>query len=254
MRLAQWQDSFMEALAPEGCDDEFLSLVNSHESARIEIYRNNTLQALKATLVKAFPICQQIVGESCFARLARDYLDANPMQESNLNHYGDGFSHFLEGVLQANPAFEGLEYLPELAQMEWLLLKSYYAADGLSCYKLVEIAGLNERQQEEVVMVLRPDVFILHSSFPLYEIWLSHQQDSDHIEIDMPQDRYHLCISRDPFKPKVERISRAGFELLAAFGAEETLGEMTEATIDMSAMPEFIAKGWICGFRLREPV
>jgi len=253
MRLAQWQNSFIEALSPEGRDEEFLSLVNPRESARLEIYRNNTLQALKATLIKAFPICERVVGESCFAKMAQDYLDVNPMQESNLNHYGEGFPRFLESILETNPAFYGLEYLAELAQLEWLLLKSYYAADGIDGLELAQIAGLNERQQADVVMILRPDVFILDSDFPLYEIWLNHQQHNDHVDIDMPQEHYHFCIYRDPFKPKVERISRSGYELLRAIDAEESLGEMTQASYDMTPLAEFISKGWVCGFRLREP-
>lgn len=257
MRLAQWQNSFMEALAPEGCDKEFLSLVNPRESARLEIYRNNTLQALKATLTKAFPICEQIVGETCFAKMAQDYLNVNPMQESNLNHYGEGFPRFIEGILETNSAFNGLDYLPEFARLEWLLLKSYYAADAVNCQELPEIAGLSEQQQEGVIMILRPDIFIRDSGFPLYEIWQNHQdlnarEPSDHVEIDMPQEHYHFCIYRDPFKPKVERISRPGYMLLRAIEAEETLGEMTEAATDMTPLAEFIAKGWICGFRLRE--
>ncbi len=258
MRLAQWQNSFMEALGPEGCDEEFLSLVNPRESARLEIYRNNTLQALKATLIKAFPICERIVGESCFAKMAQDYLNVNPMLESNLNRYGEGFPRFLECIIETNSAFNELDYLAEFAQLEWQLLKSYYAADGRSCLELAEIAGLSERQQENIVMILRPDIFIRSSGFPLYEIWQNHQEcnaqeHSDHVEIDMPQKRYHFCIYRDPFKPRVERISRLGYELLMAFDAEETLGEMTQATYDMTPLPEFIAKGWICGFRMREP-
>jgi len=258
MRLAQWQNSFMEALDPNGCDEEFRSLVNSHESARIQIYRNNTLQALKATLIKAFPICQRIVGDSCFARMAQDYLKVNPMLESNLNRYGEGFPRFLEGILETNSGFYGLEYLPELALLEWQLLKSYYAADGISCLELTAIAELSERQQENVVMVLRPDIFILDSAFPLYEIWLNHQEcnareSCDHVEIDMPQAHYHFCIYRDPFKPRLERISHPEYGLLRAIYAEESLGKMTEATYDMTPLPQFIAKGWICGFRMREP-
>ncbi len=253
MHLAQWQNSFMAALGPEGCDEEFLSLVNPRESARLEIYRNNTLQALKATLIKAFPICERIVGESCFAKMAQDYLNVNPMQESNLNHYGEGFPRFIEGILDTNSAFIGLEYLAELAQLEWIFLKSYYAADGVSCSELTQIAGLSERQQEDIVMVLRPDIFIRDSIFPLYEIWLNHQQTKDHVEIDMPQERYCFCIYRDPFKPRVERLTRSEYEVLKAVDAEETLGEMTEAECDMTPLPELIGKGWICGFRLREP-
>ena len=174
MHLAQWQNSFMAALGPEGCDEEFLSLVNPRESARLEIYRNNTLQALKATLIKAFPICERIVGESCFAKMAQDYLNVNPMQESNLNHYGEGFPRFIEGILDTNSAFIGLEYLAELAQLEWIFLKSYYAADGVSCSELTQIAGLSERQQEDIVMVLRPDIFIRDSGFFNYHYRLFH--------------------------------------------------------------------------------
>lgn len=250
MRLAQWQASFIEALSPGGSDEALLSLVEPDLASRLDVYRNNSLQALTATLSIAFPICQELVGEVCFSRLARDYIQTNPMLDSNLNHYGEAFPLFLHGITARRPEFDKVSYLAEVARLEWSLQLSYYAADNLDCQQIVQMAELAEEQHQDVVMRLRPDIFILESSFPLYEIWLAHQHEPS--AIDNSATEYFMSVSRDPFKPQVNPLSEQDFRLLDAIACGESLGEMTLRGLDMRSLAHWIARGWVCGFTLQE--
>ncbi|WP_076414004.1 DNA-binding domain-containing protein [Shewanella sp. UCD-KL12] len=251
MRLAQWQDAFIDALSQDGSDEAMLSLVNPAQGSRLGIYRNNSLQALTSTLRITFPICFELVGEHCFNLLAKEYIQSNPMLEINLNHYGEKFPLFLEQVIGTSEQFSKVEYLGQMAQLEWLIQLSYYAADSLNCLPIAQIAEVNEQQHKDLLLLLRPDVFILQSGYPLYDIWLTHQQDT-HIDIDFSQSEYYFSISRDPYKPLVKQINEHHYCLLHALSKGESLGEMIEQGVEMSSLPEWIAAGWVCGFRMRE--
>lgn len=251
MRLAQWQDSFIQALRQGGSDEALLSLVKPGQASRLDIYRNNSLQALTATLSISFPISLQLVGEACFNQLATDYIQSNPMREMNLNHYGETFPAFLKQIIDTRIEFSRVKYLPQLADLEWSLQLSYYAADSLDCSPIASIAELTEAQHQDVVMLLRPDISIHHSTYPLFDIWHAHNQD-EHVVIDKPQADYFFSVSRDPFKPLVKPLVAVDYHLLNAISAGASLGRMTELGIDMSPLPTWIAKAWICGFCLRD--
>ncbi|BAJ04201.1 HvfC/BufC family peptide modification chaperone [Shewanella violacea] len=249
MRLAQWQESFIDALRQGGDDEALLALVDPAQASRLAVYRNNSLQALTARLSIAFPICQELVGETCFSRLAVDYIHTHPMVESNLNSYGEAFPRFLLGIIARGPEFDKVRYLAEVARLEWSLQLSYYAADSRDCQQLAQMANLSEDQQQDVVLGLRPDIFILESSFPLYEIWLVHQHEPS--AIDCSDAEYFLSVSRDSFKPQVNPLSEQDFKLLDAIACGESLGEMMHRGLDMASLPQWIARGWVCGFILR---
>lgn len=221
MRLAQWQESFIDALRQGGSDEALLSLVEPAQGSRLDVYRNNSLQALTACLSLTFPISHELVGEACFSWLASDYIQTHPMIDSNLNCYGETFPLFLQEIIENWPEFEKLGYLAEVATLEWSLQLSYYAADSLDCQQIAQIAELSEEQHHDVVMRIRPDIFILKSSFPLYEIWLAHQHESS--AIDYSSVEYFLSVSRDPFKPMVKPLSDQDFKLLDAIADRKSV-------------------------------
>lgn len=250
MRLAEWQEAFVCALSKSRADEALLSLVNSREAERLSVYRNNSKQALAAALGISFPICKQVLGEVCFEQLAQRYQALHPLKLSNLNLYGEHFPELLTDTIARHLEFEGLEYLADLARLEWLIQLSYYAADKLACLPLSDISSFTELQQASLIMLLRPDVHLFSSPFPLYEIWLKYQQDQDDIKIDSPQKHYFFAIYREPFKPKVQRICSELYRVLGDIQQSRTLGQINESGVDMSALNSGITRGWVCGFHL----
>ncbi|NRD71973.1 putative DNA-binding domain-containing protein [Shewanella sp. VB17] len=248
MRLVEWQNAFVDALSEKGFDTPLLSLVNAREIDRLAVYRNNNNQALTAAMRTAYPICDKILGEQCFDQLARNYQVHHPLKQSHLNQYGEFFSELLANTIAVHTEFAGLEYLSDLAQLEWLLQLSYYAGDRRDCYSLSQLGLLSEDQQASVVMLLRPDVKLLRSTYPLYELWLKYQGEQDNIKISAPEDEYHFCIYRNPFKPQVERISSEEYRVLTDIMLSHSLSQMTESGVDMASLNSVITTGWVCGF------
>ena len=249
MRLVEWQEAFIDALSVKGTEASLLALVNEREAGRLSVYRNNSKQALTAAMKMTFPICETILGSSCFEQLAEEYQQKYPLTSSNLNQYGESFHRLLAEITPSHSGFVGLEYLADLAQLEWLLQLSYYAADGPICSPLSQLEFLNEEQQMAVVMILRADIELLSSKHPLYELWLKYQQGQENILISDPQQIYHLCIFRDPFKPKVQRITPELYRILVDIKQSCSLAQMSEQGVDMALLNGIITNGWVCGFR-----
>ncbi len=248
MRLAEWQDAFVNALSENGSEESLLSLVNTREASRLSVYRNNSKQALTAAMRTTFSMCNNILGERCFEQLALNYQQCYPLTLSDLNQYGESFPHLLVETIGNHSEFEGLEYLADLAQLEWRLQRSYYAGDAQVCAPFSLLELLTEEQQAEVVMLLRPDINVLSSRYPLYELWVKHQDDSEVVDICEPAETYYFCIYRDPFKPKVQRITSALYQILSDITLSRTLAQISESSADMTSLNWAISQGWVCGF------
>ncbi len=96
MRLVDWQQSFVEILTePKQASRRFNGFVQPEHQVRIDIYRNNNLQALMGVLAARFPLCLRILGQKCFEQFCQAYALANPLTQANLNQYGSEFSHFI---------------------------------------------------------------------------------------------------------------------------------------------------------------
>ncbi|MEC4726229.1 DNA-binding domain-containing protein [Shewanella sp. D64] len=248
MRLAEWQDAFVNALREEGHDKQLLAMVNAREINRLSVYRNNSKQALMAAMRATFPISESILGETCFEQLAQNYQQHYPLKVSDLNQYGESFPLLIAEIITTHSEFEGVNYLADLAQLEWLLQLSYYAGDGLVCSPFSQLEFLCEDQQADAVMLLRPDIKLLSSSYPLYELWIKYQEGKEAVDISDPVEIYHFCVYRDPFKPKVQRIAPELYQILVDITLSRTLDQISESGSDMAALNWAISKGWVCGF------
>ncbi|MCL1050339.1 DNA-binding domain-containing protein [Shewanella abyssi] len=259
MRLADWQGAFIQALQADGDDSELLSMVNERERSRLSVYRNNAFQALLNGLQTSFPVCQTVLGEGCFTQLAQQYGITYPLNDANLNHYGAQFPQLLSREIEQHQAFEGLEYLPELAALEWSLKQGYYAQDRSAFLKLSQVYGLealgrlSEAQQQQAVLLLQPDIELLTCQYPVQRIWLKHQataepdeQPPEHSDANL----FYLVIFRDHFKATFTLVAAAEAQLLQSIKQGLSLGALTAADVDLSVLPKLIQRGWLAGYRL----
>ncbi|ABV85450.1 DNA-binding domain-containing protein [Shewanella pealeana] len=256
MRLADWQKAFIQALEPQGSATRLVQLVNEAEQNRLEIYRNNAFQAILSALQLVFPVCQAVVGETCFTQLVKGYGQQYPLNDSNLNRYGQNFAHWLALEISQHQVFRDLQYLPELAQLEWLLNQSYYAMDleGFmlppNC-SLEQLAELNDLEQQQAVLLLRPDLELLICHYPVQQVWHRHKQSSkNNIAEHIDNDAYYLVIHRNGFKAEFSLVEQPMMRLLQALAEGQTLAQITNPAQDLSLLSELIERQWICGFRL----
>ncbi len=93
---------------------------------RIDIYRNNTRLNRIAALTDAYRNVVQLVGTEYFRSLARAYVDRTPPKSANLHDDGAEFAAFIRGF----PFAADLPYLGDVAEVDWLLHRAYFAADA----------------------------------------------------------------------------------------------------------------------------
>ena len=190
---------------------EWLRVRNGTPAARLAIYRNNTLTNLRGTLREVYPIIDQLVGAAFFDRMAAEFIAAHPSQSGDLNDYGGGFEEFIAGFAPA----AALLYLPDVARLEWVLEKAYYAADRGSM-QLARLAEVPPERYADLRLVLHPAATLVRSRYPLQTIWEVHQPGyvgDGHVDLGVGDTA--LLVTRRGLDVIMEPLDQAEFLFLA---------------------------------------
>lgn len=249
MRLNEIQQAYAQAIYSgdsKALEDQIFGTENFPKSSRVNIYRNNTLGALKDALRSVYPVCVALVGEDYFNQLANVHVSEYPSTDRNLDFYGEQFPVTLQNLIDTREELQSLAYLADVAKLEWCLHEIYYAADRAP-FDYESFAKLTAEQQTRVRFKLAADVRLLHSAFPVYDIWLSHQDDSH--DINNEQVHRYILFYRETWKPEMMQLDQNSYELLMAMQRNTPLLELTDllekSPIDIAAL---IQKGLVAGF------
>lgn len=194
------------------------ALLEGGGSARMAVYRGNVFGNWRGTLAGAYPVTRVIVGDPFFGALARAYGRARPSRSGDLNEFGEGLAAFLETF----PDTQDLPYLPDVARLEWLVHRAYYAADAR--------AFEPERALEAR---LAPACGLLESAWPLAAIWQAHQPGGDPASVDLAAGPERVLVLRPAWRVEVRALTRGDFHFLAGLGGG--LGAALEAAVAADA-------------------
>jgi len=160
---------------------------------RLRIHANHYTITLGEALAATFPVTRQLVGERCFAVLAREFAALAPPASPCLFEYGAGFPRYLAAV----PTLMTLPYLPDVARLEWVMNEARHAADAPRL-PIEALAPLQDACFSEVVFTLHPAVRLLASPFPVERIWRLNQPDADpDARVSLDEGVTRLLINRD---------------------------------------------------------
>ena len=96
------------------------------EPAFLDVYRNGFLKTCTQVLRASYPAVAELIGEACFASLARRYVDAHPPRSASLVEYGGSFAAIVEETREIH----GLAYLGCIARLDRAWTEVYFAADS----------------------------------------------------------------------------------------------------------------------------
>ena len=218
--LAALQRDFGAAIASRDKAAEAAPIFRGPPQAALErlaVYRGNVVGACTKALAGAYPIVAKIVGDSFFEGLAREYLRRFPSMSGDLNEFGAQLSQFVARFEHT----QDLPYLPDVARMEWLAHRAYYAAD-----------------EPGPGLWLAPACALLTSPWPLARIWEVHQDDYEgEFSVDLEAGPERILIYRPRFRVLVGAISTGAYRFLERCGA----GAPVTAALDAAlvAEPEF---------------
>jgi len=219
---------------------------------RLDAYRNNFIGTLSAALESAFPVVTRIVGPVFFKEAARQFILATPSESGDLNEFGAAFGDFLAGY----PHAADLGYLPDVAKLEWLVQRVFYAPDPAPA-DLGILASMDQERYGDLCFSASPDHARIDSPWPLSDIWRVNQLG---FAGDMAVDFAHgarLLVTRRDGLVYVDPLESGEATLLDALAGGETLAGATarcvaaDPGIDLSAaLAKLIGRGVLLHARL----
>ncbi|PMH38673.1 hypothetical protein BCU68_07520 [Vibrio sp. 10N.286.49.B3] len=170
--LAKWQHEFSQALQYQH-DGASCAIVSDQFSSqqRLQIYRNNYILSLSEVLAATYPLVLALVGEACFAQLARQHILTTPNPAGDVTSYGENFHHSIEHF----PAvIDAAVYLPQVALFEWQhdLSRQAFATQSIesSVRPLADIAHLSAEQQGDIQLCLTPSLRLFQCDYAIFSL------------------------------------------------------------------------------------
>ena len=218
----------------------------THEAAPswgASVYRGNVFGNWASALAIAYPITRKIVGADFFEAMARQFARAHPSRRGDLHEYGGELADFLG----AWDEVADLPYLLDVARMEWLAHRAFYASDPPS-FEPATLASLSSEQQETLTPRLAPACSLLESAWPLARLWEIHQDDyRGEFSVDLDSGPDRVLIHRPVWRVYVKSVALGDFRFLREAARGERLGQALEAacSIDPSLDPARVLGRWI---------
>ncbi len=238
--LEQQQQGFAASLIDRVETQEILNLFKPLPDLqqRLALYRGNLKAIWIATLSQAYPVLLQLVGSAYFEQIAPVYARACPSQTGNLAEFGHDFADFL----QAQTEIASYPYLPDVARLEWLLHRSYYAKEN----PVLDLPALARWAHEQGVDPMTLSLGwqgyaeIFASDYAVASIWQCLQESNpgqdDLSSCDWRQGEC-ILISRHNWQSQPRSLTQAEYAALSALRGGQTLGAAMEAAL--SCDPEF---------------
>lgn len=185
---------------------------------RLNIYRNTILSTLSKAVRLSFPAVQRLVGPDFFEGAAQTFASEHPPLCADLNRYGEEFPDFLQRLKSA----AALEYLPDVARLDWAVNRALHATDACAL-DLARLEALGPSEQERVCFVPHPSISLLKSSFPVDTIWRAVLQEHDlaMAAIDLKEGPAFLLVERVADQVEVCRLDACAWAFAEAlFGGD----------------------------------
>ena len=205
--------------------------------ARSRLFRDNALANLAGALAATYPVVRRLVGEAFFGEAARRHALAVPSTSGDLNAYGAMFAAFLADYAPAR----SLEYLADVARLEWALHECDQAAEAprLDTAALARIANGSEG---EVRLALHPAVRLVASAHPVLAIWEANQPGRDGT-LDREPVPECVLVHRTSQGTQAQAIDAASHALVEALARGAPLDAACDALgAEAGRLPELLAR------------
>jgi hypothetical protein len=225
--------SFASALLAEQsvCPPGLQTWNGSDPARRFAVYRNNVVVSLIDALADTYPVARQLVGEDFFRSMARIYARGNPPVSPVLASYGAGFAAFIA----AFPSAAAVPYLADIARLEWMYVRSFYAAD-VDPVETTEIAALlaDAEGLPQAHFELHPSVTVMASAYAVASLWAAHQ-DLLSLSGVHPEMAESVLVQRIGLSVEVQRIGRGTMDFISRVQQGECLAAAADAALDIDS-------------------
>lgn len=257
MSLQQHVAEFTSVLISPSLEEKYSFVKKIKQSSKIspqlaiDIYRNNTRGSRVNALKAVYPACKNILGDDIFQSIAKEYVSADVIGSSDLNHYGEAFDQHLDLILDAGRLPAEYNYLSDLARLEFMVHAAYYADDDpVFDFELFEF-----RVENEQAIYFQPSASLGLLAFqtPIHEIWMNNHREikNGNENVQAITETQYLLIHREEYIPVVVAINYCEYQLINAVINNRSLQvaiDSVDCDIDV-ILPSLIAKKWIVGVK-----
>lgn len=213
------------------CPPGLTSWNHSDVAQRFSVYRNNVMASLVDALADTFAVTQELVGTEFFRAMAQVFVQQHPPRTRVLTWYGTNFPDFIAEFEHA----ASLPYLPDVARLEILRVRSYHAADAAP----LEISTLAQvlfapAAVAQITLALHPSVQVLASHHAAYSLWAAHQGALALESVDTTQAEAVL-IYRQGLDVLLQAITPAQHSFVQQLQAGKPLAHAVDAAVAMDA-------------------
>ncbi|MEJ2766482.1 DNA-binding domain-containing protein [Photobacterium sp. MCCC 1A19761] len=228
--LQQLQQDFAAALhyhpSPVAAQVEDGSL---SADQRLQIYRNHFILSLSEVLEVVYPAVKAVIGETCFAQLARQHVLRQPLQHGNVSHYGDGLA---DTIAEYPELTDAAPYLAALARLEWRVDRAGHAPASHHAFpfaKLQQLATGHADDFSRLQLTVPEATRCLDADAPVATLWqMITRNQIETIDLDQAES---VVIQHRQDHIAVIRTNRAGTALIRLSQRGETLGRASEAML-----------------------
>jgi Putative DNA-binding domain len=175
------------------------------------IYRNNAVAGLINVIVQRFPVVHRIAGADSFQAVAHRYIVTEPPRLPILLHYGETFPRFVRSL----GSEATLEYLADIAELEWARGRAYHAADADPVTRDA-FAALAPDELDSVRFLFHPSVALVQSRFPIVTVWESNRGNDDGSGMISRWCPEYALVARPFLDVEVWRLSAGGHAFVGA--------------------------------------
>jgi hypothetical protein len=231
--LLDLQSDFRRFLTGEACP-QLLQVVDGigfDSESRLSIYRNNTIATLTGALKATFPVVCRLVDDRFFDYAAHAFIQHNLPASPCLVEYGGDFPTFLAGF----PAAADLDYLPDVARLEWAINRVRRAPHPETPISITSLLAL-QGDPAQIRLRIAACVEYLASPHPIHRIWQLNQPGDTPAEMVFDRIGAHLEI-RNADGPQITDLPPAIWTFRARIAGGTTLGAATADALAIA--PDF---------------
>ncbi|WP_407331860.1 DNA-binding domain-containing protein [Enterovibrio sp. 27052020O] len=136
--------------------------------ALLQVYRNNFVMTLTECLAVVYPVVNALVGDECFAAIARQHVLATPMNNACADRYGEGFD---ETITSLPNIIEAVPSLADIATLEWHIQTVSQTAISKTPFPVDALAQVTPEAFGNIQLQVSPTVKVMQSRFAICSIW-----------------------------------------------------------------------------------
>ncbi len=216
-----------------------------------QIYQGSITEGLATHLRAVYAVCETVVGEAFFTGLAYEFIKQTPCYTNDLAQYGDSFADFVSTF----PPAADLPYLANVCRLCWYR-HCCQQQQQYSQFDIAKFALIDDAKKDEIILLLQPTHYLLHSSYPIDKIWdLCQQSNHEYAApIDLDSGGVNLFIFWQHDQVVCNELTDQEYTVAVELAKQQPLTtlqtNLANDQINLSILlPCFLNQGWLGGWR-----